>query len=351
MVKKNEKEQVQPVVEEPKDKSMISSEDVEEVVKGDEEALAEQMERIKNLTKEQQIQMMEELKKQQEDLQRKKQLELQQQQQQALKDEQLRMQRQQEAILAQKKQAEEKLRQQQLLAQQQAQQQMLLKQQEEAKKKLAAQQLKDKQSQPNNKEQNIPPAKSVDAENNKGGKNDGPTTFKRVFAAILLIGLMVMIYFLPQISDFVSDFQTKRTQQQITTGVLECSNKKTTDTLDINTNVLFDFSDSKLTKMTYTLIHTGDKLKDKDELKTLNEECLTLQQEAKNLGGVTISCSLKDGINTSKQILDYAKIDVKKATTAYTEAGGTYFQEFYLYQDIGIIESEMTSSGYTCIKK
>lgn len=351
MVKKNEKEQVQPVVEEPKDKSMISSEDVEEVVKGDEEALAEQMERIKNLTKEQQIQMMEELKKQQEDLQRKKQLELQQQQQQALKDEQLRMQRQQEAILAQKKQAEEKLRQQQLLAQQQAQQQMLLKQQEEAKKKLAEQQLKDKQSQPNNKEQNIPPAKSVDAENNKGGKNDGPTTFKRVSAAILLIGLMVMIYFLPQISDFVSDFQTKRTQQQITTGVLECSNKKTTDTLDINTNVLFDFSDSKLTKMTYTLIHTGDKLKDKDELKTLNEECLTLQQEAKNLGGVTISCSLKDGINTSKQILDYAKIDVKKATTAYTEAGGTYFQEFYLYQDIGIIESEMTSGGYTCIKK
>ncbi len=351
MVKKNEKEQVQPVVEEPKDKSMISSEDVEEVVKGDEEALAEQMERIKNLTKEQQIQMMEELKKQQEDLQRKKQLELQQQQQQALKDEQLRMQRQQEAILAQKKQAEEKLRQQQLLAQQQAQQQMLLKQQEEAKKKLAEQQLKDKQSQPNNKEQNIPPAKSVDAENNKGGKNDGPTTFKRVFAAILLIGLMVMIYFLPQISDFVSDFQTKRTQQQITTGVLECSNKKTTDTLDINTNVLFDFSDSKLTKMTYTLIHTGDKLKDKDELKTLNEECLTLQQGAKNLGGVTISCSLKDGINTSKQILDYAKIDVKKATTAYTEAGGTYFQEFYLYQDIGIIESEMTSGGYTCIKK
>ena len=61
---KRDKEEIKPIEEEkPIDKSILSSEEVEEAVQGDEEALAEQMERIKNLTKEQQIAAIEEMKR------------------------------------------------------------------------------------------------------------------------------------------------------------------------------------------------------------------------------------------------------------------------------------------------
>ena len=88
-----------------------------------------------------------------------------------------------------------------------------------------------------------------------------------------------------------------------------------------------------------------------EELKGLYDNCILLKQEAGELEGVTISCSLNNGIHSNKQILDYEKLDVAEVSSAYTEAGGIYPAEFKKSENIDKIESEMTSNGYTCNRK
>ena len=335
---------------EPQDKSVISSEEVEEVVLGDEEALSEQMEKIKNLTKEQQIQALAEEKKRQEELAKKKQEDLLKQQQQALADEKLRAQRQQEAaLLAQKQAEEEKIKKQkELEAQKQLQQQQLLQQQQqqEAAKKASTQQQPPQQPAVSS----APPQPKAEPPKNTDNKNDGPTTFKRVMAGLLFISLMAMIYFLPEITNYVNELKDKSNSQEITSGVLSCKNSKTSEKLDIDIEALFYFTNKELTKLSYTTIHTGDKTDDADELNNLYNDCLALKDEAGKLDGVTISCSLNNGVNSSKQILDYEKLDLKDVTSAYTEAGGNYPAEFKKSESIDTIESEMTNNNYTCSK-
>lgn len=374
--KKNEKEEVQPVIPaEKKDKSVISSEDVEEVVSGDEKALNEQMERIKTLTKEQQLEAIEAEKRKKEELEKQKQQEQLKAQQKAIEDEKIRVQKQQEAaLLAQqqaeaerkKKEAEEQQRkQQELLKQQQEanqkEQQERLQKQEAEKKRLEQQKIINQQAMSatttnhnihvnagnaQNSTQNVTET-STDTPDSKGG----PSTFKRVMAAILFISLMVMIYFLPEITSYINDIKNKNNQEKITSGVLECNLKKTSKKLDIDIETLFYFANNELYKMSYTTVHTGDKTEDEEELKGLYDNCILLKQEAGELEGVTISCSLNNGIHSNKQILDYEKLDVAEVSSAYTEAGGIYPAEFKKSENIDKIESEMTSNGYTCNRK
>ena len=57
----------------------------------------------------------------------------------------------------------------------------------------------------------------------------------------------------------------------------------------------------------------------------------------------------KNGINSVKQIFDYATLDVDNVKSAYSEAGGIYPQ-FKYKDDINSVESKMSSSGYKCEK-
>lgn len=350
MAKMNEKKDgIQQVVpEEPKDKSVITSEDVEEVVSGDEIALSAQMERIKNLTKEQQIEAIEAEKRRRLELEKKKQLEMIENQKKTLEDEKLREKRQQEALLlAQKKAQEENLKKQQELELQKEQQQLLLKQEEE-KRRLEQQKIANQQSinVQNNSQPPLNSTSSVDNNANITKKESEPNKFKTILAVFLFISLMAMIYFLPEITSYFNE--RKNNQIKITSGILKCNLKKNNENLDIDIETLFYFANNELYKMSYTTAYTGDKNDDKEELSSKYNECLVLKKEAGELEGVTISCTLNSGISSNKQILDYEKLDVKKVSSAYTEAGGIYPAEFKKSENIDKIESDMVSNKYVC---
>ena len=205
-------------------------------------------------------------------------------------------------------------------------------------------------SQPNNpplNADNITPQNPNEKKNQKGG----PSTVKRVLAILLFLSLMAMVYFLPEITSFINDFKEKNKEEKITSGILECDLKKSDQSFDIDVKALFHFTNNELYKMEYTTVHTGDKVEDKEQLDQLHEECLLLKQEAGQLHGVTISCSLSNGIHSNKQILDYEKLQVKEVSTAYTEAGGVYPAEFKKSENIDKIESQMTGNNYTCKRK
>lgn len=366
MAKKKIVEEQPPVVPaENKDKSLLSSQEVEEVVSGDEEALSEQMERIKNVSKEQQLEAIEnEKRKKIEEEAKKKEAEL-KAQQQAIEDAKIREQKQKEAEALEKQRIEaEKLRQQQEIeAQKKAQAEALKVQQEQQKleeeaKRREQQKLINEQAASSNVAQtnmHLQASKNVASNTPKpeqtSSNEGGPTTFKRVLAALLFISLMAMIYFLPEITSYINELKEKNNQQDISEGTLICSLKKTSENLDINIEAMFYFSNKQMYKLSYNTVSTGDKVEDATELKDLNDKCLLLKDEAGQLDGVTISCSLNNGVNSNKQILDYEKLDLNKVTSAYTEAGGIYPGEFKKSEDISKIESEMISNGYKCEKR
>lgn len=366
MAKKKIVEEQPPVVPaENKDKSLLSSQEVEEVVSGDEEALSEQMERIKNVSKEQQLEAIEnEKRKKIEEEAKKKEAEL-KAQQQAIEDAKIREQKQKEAEALEKQRIEaEKLRQQQEIeAQKKAQAEALKVQQEQQKleeeaKRREQQKLINEQAASSNVAQtnmHLQASKNVASNTPKpeqtSSNEGGPTTFKRVLAALLFISLLSMIYFLPEITSYINELKEKNNQQDISEGTLICSLKKTSENLDINIEAMFYFSNKQMYKLSYNTVSTGDKVEDATELKDLNDKCLLLKDEAGQLDGVTISCSLNNGVNSNKQILDYEKLDLNKVTSAYTEAGGIYPGEFKKSEDISKIESEMISNGYKCEKR
>ncbi len=351
-MKKKQEEVVQPVIpveEQKKDKSVISSQDVEEVVSGDENALSEQMERIKNLTKEQQLEAIEAEKRKKLELERQKQQEI-------LKKQQEEARKKAEAEALRKKQEEERIRQEQERIKQE--QELLRRKQEEErlKKEQEAKRLQEQQHQ-QLQQQQVKPVEEVSnqqvipKEEKTDDSKGGPSTLKTVLAIFLFIGIMAMIYFMPEINNFISARKLKNQQDEITSGVLTCKSERSTDNLDVSTNAQFYFTDKKLYKLSYTVSYTGDKVKDKDELTDIYNKCILLEKETDNIDGVAITCSNKDGTSSNKQDLDYEKLNLNEVTSAYTEAGGVYPAEFKNGEDIDSVESQMVANQYTCTKR
>ena len=338
--KEDVKQEVVPI--EKVDKSVISPEEVGEVISGDEVALAEQMERTKALTKEQQEEALRNADKIAEEQKAKEEAKIREEariQEEARKRIEA-AKAQEEAQKAALKAEEEAKKAAELKAQEEAKKAAELKAQEEAQK--AAELEKQQQA---SKTSNLQPT------NQKKEKDDGPSTFKRIMAIILFVGFFAMVYFLPEISNMITKYQeSKKPKEVITDGVSTCKLSRTSENLDINTIAKFSIINSKLYKLEYITTTIGDKIEDEEELKKLNNSCETLKLAAGELNGVTISCSLNNGTNTTKQKLDFEKVNADEVSTAYLEAGGVY-PEFKKNDNIDKIESKMRASGYECTRE
>lgn len=338
--KEEVKQEVVPI--EKVDKSVISPEEVGEVISGDEVALAEQMERTKALTKEQQEEALRNADKIAEEQKAKEEAKIR---------EEARIQEEARKRIEAAK-AQEEAQKAALKAQEEAKKAAELKAQEEAKKaaELKAQEEAKKAAELEKKQQ-ASKASNLQPTNQKKEKDDGPSTFKRIMAIILFLGFFAMVYFLPEISNMITKYQeSKKPKEVITDGVSTCKLSRTSENLDINTIAKFSIINSKLYKLEYITTTIGDKVEDEEKLKKLNNSCETLKLVAGELNGVTISCSLNNGTNTTKQKLDFEKANADEVSTAYLEAGGVY-PEFKKNDNIDKIESKMRSSGYECTRE
>ena len=339
--KEEVKQEVVPI--EKVDKSVISPEEVGEVISGDEVALAEQMEITKALTKEQQEEALRNADKIAEEQKAKEEAKIR---------EEARIQEEARKRIEAAKAQEEAQKAAELKAQEEAKKAAELKAQEEAKKaaELKAQEEAKKAAELEKKQQ-ASKASNLQPTNQKKEKDDGPSTFKRIMAIILFLGFFAMVYFLPEISNMITKYQeSKKPKEVITDGVSTCKLSRTSENLDINTIAKFSIINSKLYKLEYITTTIGDKVEDEEELKKLNNSCETLKLVAGELNGVTISCSLNNGTNTTKQKLDFEKVNADEVSTAYLEAGGVY-PEFKKNDNIDKIESKMRSSGYECTRE
>lgn len=346
MKKKDNKKQevVEELPVEKLDKSVISSEEVGEVISGDEVALAEQMERTKALTKEQQLEAMNNKEKLAAEQKAKEQARIEEEkriQEEARKRLEANRLRE-EAKATELKAQEEAKKATEAKAQEEARKAAEAKAQEEARKAAEA---KAQEEAKKVAENQTPTVKQN--ENN----NEGPSTFKRVMAGLLFLVFFAIVWFLPEISNIISKYQnSRRAKLAIMDGVSICKSSRTSENLDINTTAKFWIINGKMYKLEYITTTVGDRTEDENELKTLNENCERLKLEAGELEGVSISCSLNNGTNTTREKLDYEILKVKEVKAAFVESGGIY-PEFKKNESIDKIESKMRSSGYECSRQ
>lgn len=197
---------------------------------------------------------------------------------------------------------------------------------------------------------NVPPVNPVpDNQESDSGNNKGPSMFAKIMTTLLFIFLFAFVYFLGDITEFINEKKLEKQTAEIANGKLICSNEKTTENLDIKISATFTFENQQITGLTFITTSTGDKIKDKEELEKLKEDCNLLKTETSNYDGISVVCSLNNGINSVKQIFDYTTLDVENVKAAYSEAGGIYPQ-FKYKDDINSVESKMISSDYTCEK-
>ena len=179
--------------------------------------------------------------------------------------------------------------------------------------------------------------------------NKGPSGFAKFMTILLFICLFAFVYFLGDITEYINQKKLEKETAEITNGRLTCTNTKDTDTLTIKIDATFIFENKGIVSLDYVTTTTGDKIKDEEELKKLSDDCKLLKNEVANYSGVTVVCSLNNGVNTVKQNFDYQNIDLEQITAAYSEAGGVYPQ-FKYKDDINSVQSKMIASDYSCEK-
>ena len=184
---------------------------------------------------------------------------------------------------------------------------------------------------------------------NNSSKNDGNYGFKAFFLIVLFGGLLAVVFYLPEISNYIETKKYLQTHvdEKITTGILKCKYEDSSETLDYNYALDFYFTDNKLNKLSYLLEIRGDANLDEGSLKEYKAECDQISKNVEKLNGITISCALSNGLYKQKQTLNYASIDVEAVMSAYTEAGGIY-PDYENGENVDDIEKNMNASGYTC---
>lgn len=184
---------------------------------------------------------------------------------------------------------------------------------------------------------------------NNNDNNKGPSTFAKIMTVLLFGGLFAFVYFLGDITEYINLKKAEKNSMEITNGRLLCTNEKTTENLSVQLSVVFKFENKGIVSLEYVTTSTGDKIKDKEELAELNNNCKTLKEETADYDGVSVICSLSNGTSVVKQNFDYSSINTDEVTAAFAEAGGVY-PNFKYKDDINSVESKMIASDYTCEK-
>lgn len=174
--------------------------------------------------------------------------------------------------------------------------------------------------------------------------------FKRFFSVFIWVMLFAIVMFLPEINNLIVSLREGEKEEEnvvITTGTLRCTSDSVSDKYNHSYTYEFDFTDSKLDKLTYVEATVGDALVDEEDLNAKLDKCNVLKNLTTGLVGINVSCSLYEGTFTKEQVIDFNSINYDLVTSAYSEAEGIY-PEFEAGENIDKIEKNMKAANNTC---
>ena len=171
-----------------------------------------------------------------------------------------------------------------------------------------------------------------------------------VFLVLLMIFLFAFVFFLPDITNFITDYMNEKTGvNELKSGTMSCTFRNSTDNLDYTYDLSFKYEKNRLksSRMT-TTNRLSDTATDDSVLTERENSCEFLQTvlEENNIG-MTADCSVSAAVQVTTQNIDYEKLDMDFITDNITEFEG-FYPEYELDESVTTIEQELENSGYTC---
>lgn len=181
---------------------------------------------------------------------------------------------------------------------------------------------------------------------NINNKQENEGCFKSILAFIFLIGIILFVVFLPNITEFIDSKKTKQDntkENNYTTGTLICTKKKVNNDDDIVYEMKMTFRNKKIINSKLT---TEIQSYDTQAMIEKKKKCDEATNISKSIDGLETECRLNDTVLTMIEKYELSKIDTSKITP-YTEASGTYPQ-FKYGKDIYDIKTTLVKEGYNC---
>ena len=182
--------------------------------------------------------------------------------------------------------------------------------------------------------------------NNEDNNNQKDGCFKYLFAFIFLVGMIVLVLFLPQVSKLIESKTTKTsdtTQKEITSGTLLCTMDKVSDNIDYDYEIKMIFKNKKLISAKYTTVIESY---DNPAMIEKKQNCDKASEISQNINGLDMECRLNDTVFTSIENFDLKNLNTNELSS-YTQASGTKLE--YKYGDnVYDIKTKLTKKGYDC---
>ena len=197
----------------------------------------------------------------------------------------------------------------------------------------------------NNQDNTVPTAAKIE-ENTTGKKKKGHP----VFLVLLMIFLFAFVFFLPDITEFITDYMNEKNGvNELKSGDMICTFSTSTDSVDYNYKLTFNYKKNRLKSSTMvTTNRLADTATDNSILTERENSCELLQTVLKeNNIGMSASCSVSAAVQVTTQNIDYKKLDMDFITNNIAEFEG-FYPEYELNESVTTIEQELENKGYTC---
>ena len=186
-------------------------------------------------------------------------------------------------------------------------------------------------------------------------KEDTNTTLKEkkghpIFLVLLMILLFAFVYFLPDITEYVTNYMNERTgANELKSGRMTCTYENVTDNINYNYEITFNYVRNRLRNSTMvTTNRLADTATDTSILTERENACEALQAVLQeNNIGMTASCSVSAAVQITTQTINYEELDMDFITSNIAEFEG-FYPEYELNESVTVIEQELENNGYTC---
>ena len=200
-------------------------------------------------------------------------------------------------------------------------------------------------NQNNNNDKTVPT--SLKPENNNGGnKKSGHP----VFLVLLMIFLFAFVYFLPEITDYVTNYMNEKNGvNELKSGIMTCTYNDSTDNIDYNYELTLNYEKNRLKRSRMvTTNRLSDTATDGNVLTERQNSCEFLRTVLEeNDIGMTASCSISAAVQVTTQTIDYKALNMDFITSNITEFEG-FYPEYELNESVTEIANELESNGYKC---
>ena len=199
----------------------------------------------------------------------------------------------------------------------------------------------------NSSENKMPPVQTVVEQKKKSSKKNN------VFVIILMLLLFAFVFFLPNITGFITKLKNESNNQTSTnsslkSGKMRCYITKKMSDVDYLLDHVFTYEKNKL--KTERIVTTHQLNQTSSNVSILLEKqalCESLESTLGKFNGMNAFCLLNETAQETTQEIDYRVLNLREINNNIAEFEG-FYPSFKLDQSITEIKRNMEQSGYTC---